>query len=115
MLVARLARRRVAVCLSGDGGDELFAGYERYHWAASVRRRLRLAAARPRGASLRDDAVPPAALAAASAGARLALAAPQAPRAASVHRQRAALLGVRTPEAASTAACVGTGRTPARW
>lgn len=53
VLVSRLTRRSVTVALSGDGGDEVFAGYGRYFTGADLWKRVGLLPVAVRGALAR--------------------------------------------------------------
>ena len=62
-LVSRVARQDVTVSLSGDGGDELFAGYNRHAWLDRVWGRAAFVPAGPRrtvGSAL--GSIPPGAI-----------------------------------------------------
>ena len=57
-LLSEMARKHVTVALSGDGGDEGFAGYRRHFATPALWRRMRQVPMRGAGAGRLIDATP---------------------------------------------------------
>ena len=72
LLVSRFAREHVTVSLSGDGGDEMFAGYTRYGDVMALKRKLGVLPASARHWLNRIDRLPGGAIGAVEALGRMA-------------------------------------------
>ncbi len=85
-LISEVARREVTVCLTGDGGDELFGGYRRYALAEMLSGRIARIPPAVRPAVARATALAATALGLAREGGRQARATPLGDRSARLAR-----------------------------